>query len=119
MGRRMVVFRPDHKSFGEFILSEGMRDVVAAVCSQEIVPLAIKFTPRGKGPGPHMQDSYSVKREGGTMKVDRALRVMVLVENDVDHAAAVEFGNRITKRYRPLGKAGAAVGDFKGGDGIQ
>lgn len=119
MGRRAVVFRPDHKSFGEFLLSEGLRSTVAEVCQQEIVPIAKRNTPRSSGPGPHMQDQYSVKREGGTMKVDRAFRVVVIVENDSDHAAAVEFGNNITKRHRPLGRAGAAVGDFKPEGGLE
>lgn len=123
MGRRVVVFRPDHKSFGRFILSEQMRDPVVEVCEQLIVPIAKANTPRSRGDKyargyvPHMQDQYRVVREGGTMKVDRALRVQVLVVNDSGHAAAVEFGNRLIKRHRPLGRAGAAVGDFqpKGG----
>lgn len=118
MGRRSVVFRPDHKSFGKFILSEQMRDVVAEVAKQEIVPLARKGTPRGPERGQvHMQDRYKVTREGGTMKVDRAFRVMVLVENDDPESALVEFGSRFNKRRRMLGRAGAAVGDFqpKGG----
>jgi hypothetical protein len=121
MGRRMAVYRPDHKSFGEFLLSQGLRDTVAKVAAEEILPLAIKNTPRSRGytGKPHMQDQYRVVVQGGTMKVDRALRVVVKVVNDSEHSAAVEFGNRLTKRHRPLGRAGAAVGDFKPEGGLE
>lgn len=115
MGRRAAIFRPDHKSFGEFILSDGMRDVVAEVCRDLIVPLARANTPRGPERGQkHMADRYRVIRNGGIMKVDRALRVVVRVENDDPASAAVEFGGRFNKRRRMLGRAGAAIGDMKG-----
>jgi hypothetical protein len=113
-------FRPDHNSFGKFILSEQVRDPVTEV-AEAIRLLAINNTPRsgggvrvvkGKVIG-HMQDEYEVVREAGAIKVDRAFRVKVEVINKSEHSAAVEFGNRITKARRPLGRAGAFYGDFK------
>jgi hypothetical protein len=115
MTRRVALFRPDHKSFGKFILSEQMRDPVVEICRELIVPLARQNTPRGPERGQrHMADRYKVVREGGTMKVDRALRVVVRVENDDPASAAVEFGGRFNKRRRMLGRAAATVGDMKG-----
>lgn len=112
-GRRMV-FRPDHKSFGEFILSEQMRGVTAEV-AKDISDRAKEFTPTGDGSDGHMKDKYEVERQGGVLKVDRSFRVMVLVVNTDARAAAVEFGGRFNKRRRPLGRAGGMFGDFKHG----
>jgi hypothetical protein len=113
-------FRPDHKSFGKFILSEGMRDVTAEVAG-DIMLLAKANTPRsaahrtGRKKGtPHMQDLYRVVREAGVIKVDKALRVKVEVVNDDPESALVEFGSAHNKRRRMLGSAGAAFGDYKG-----
>lgn len=113
-------FRPDHKSFGKFILSEQVRDPVTEV-ADAIMVTAISNTPRSGGgvrvvKGEvirHMQDEYEVIREAGIIKVDRAFRVKVEVINKSPHSAAVEFGNRITRARRPLGRAGAIYGDFK------
>ena len=112
MGRRMAAFRPDHKSFGAFILSDQMRDATAEV-AQDVATTARGLTPRGQRTrGTHMADRYTVKRDGGKIKVDRAFRVMVLVENDDPSSAAVEFGNKRARRQRPLGRAGAQYGDM-------
>lgn len=125
MGRRAVVYREDHKSFGRFILSEQVRDPVEEIARELIMPLAIKNTPRSGGGVrvvkgkviPHMQDAYKVIREAGTLKVHRARRVMVKVVNTSNHSAAVEFGNKITRPRRPLGRAGAAIGDMSTKEG--
>jgi hypothetical protein len=115
-GRR-VVYREDHKSFGEFILSERMRDTVEEV-AHDIADLAREFSPRRKSgtppDGTSMADQFKVKREAGTMKVDRAFRVQVDVYNEARSAAPNEFGGRRNTRHRMLGRAGAAFGDYQG-----
>lgn len=113
-------FRPDHVSFGKFILSEQVRDPVEEV-ARDIMLVAKAGTPRSgahrtgrKAGTPHMQDLYRVIREAGVIKVDRALRVKVEVVNDDPESALVEFGSAYNVRRRMLGRAGAAFGDFKG-----
>lgn len=114
-GRR-VIFKPDHKSFGEFILSEQVRDVTTDV-AQDIADLAGQLAPRrkhGQAPdGTSMADRFEVKREAGTIKVGRNVRVKVEVFNSARSAAPNEFGGRRNKRHRMLGRAGATFGDFK------
>lgn len=123
--RTYAFFRPDRKSFQEFILSEQMRDPTTEV-ARDIMALARTFTPRSSDAddtdGQHMQDQYNVVREGGTLVVGDSFpypRVMVIVENLNGGSAAVEFGNSRSRRpgRRMLARAGAAFGDFKGGKG--
>jgi hypothetical protein len=117
-----VRFVPDHQSFGQFILSDQMRDPVVEVC-EDIAALAGQYAPRRKAgiapDGTAMADRFKVNREAGTMKVDRAHRVKVEVYNEAASAAPNEFGNKRNTRHRMLGRAGAAFGDFKQGKGKQ
>lgn len=111
-------FVPDHKSFGEFILSEQMRDVTADV-AHDIAKLAGKLAPRRKDrgnvpDGTAMADNFKVRREAGVLKVSKNVRVKVEVFNPMRSAAPNEFGGPRNKRHRMLGRAGAAFGDFKG-----
>lgn len=112
-----VRFVPDHKEFGEFILSEQMRDVTAEVAA-DIKSAARAGTPIGEGRDGHMRDKYEVVREAGTLKVAGNVRVMVKVENNDPESALVEFGSKHNKRRRMLAKAGAMFGDFKSKKGI-
>lgn len=121
--RTYAFFRPDRKSFQEFLLSEQMRTPTAAV-ARDIMLLAKTLTPRGKdGSDGHMQDDYDLVREGGVLTVGDSFpypRVMVIINNLNDGAAAVEFGTSRSTRpggRRMLARAGAAFGDFKGGKG--
>lgn len=123
MGTRRVVFRPDHKSFGEFMRSEQMRDVTSEVAS-DIADRAGQLAPRRKNKGTGqvsntvpegaaMADSFEVNREAGFLKVSGNVRVMVHVFNQKRSAAPNEFGGPRNKRHRMLGRAGAEFGDFK------
>lgn len=117
MGARRAVFRPNHKEFGQFILSDQMRDVTAEV-AVDIAVLAGQFAPRRKNrgqvpDGTSMAERFRVNREAGTLKVERNLRVKVEVYNEATSAAPNEFGGKRNKRHRMLGRAGAAFGDFK------
>lgn len=118
-GRKRVAYGMDNKSFGEFILSERMRDVTAEVAhairdtAQEIAVRDEGNDRRPRKRTEHYADAFEVEREGGTMRVDRALRVVVLVKNDDPVAAINEWGAGRTPRRRTLGRAGAMHGDFK------
>lgn len=114
MPRRMR-YVMDNDSFGEFIMSDRMRDVTAKVASD------IAKTAKGLANRDHANkrrvhdyaDRFQVKREAGSIKVDRAFRVKVEVYNEDPVALYNEFGNKKSKRHRTLGRAGAMFGDFK------
>lgn len=107
-----AVYKPNHRSFGAFMLSERMRDATADV-AKSVAELARSLAPRGEGDAAHMADMFEVDREAGTMKVGGNRRVAVRVKNDSEHAAVNEFGGKRNKRSRMLGRAGAAYGDYK------
>lgn len=109
-GRR-VVYRPNNESFGEFMVSEQMRDVTAEAAG-DVVAIVREIAPRSDGPGPHMADEYHVDREAGERRIGRNIRVRVDVFNTNPAAAANEFGTRRNRRSRPLGRAAALVGEF-------
>jgi len=118
-----VRYVPNHRSFGAFIRSEGMRDVTAEV-AEDIAALAASYTPSGRrrskrssGLHARVKRGYKVKREAGLMKVAGNLRVKVTVVNNADGAALLEFGGRGLKRSRALARAGAKFGDFKPEEG--
>jgi hypothetical protein len=115
-GRR-VVFRADHKSFGEFIRSEQMRDVteeVAKDIASRAGDLAPRRKSRGRVPdGAAMADSFRVNKDAGFIKVERNVRVKVEVYNNSRSAAPNEFGSSKNPRHRMLARAGAEYGDFK------
>lgn len=118
--KRGVMYVPNFESFGRFILSEQVRKPVAQV-SRKIANRAGELSPRRKSgitpPGAALGDRFRVNVEAGTLKVDGAHRVMVVVFNDARSAAPMEFGNDHVGKpgHRMLGRAGAEFGDYKGG----
>jgi hypothetical protein len=120
---RRVRFVPDHKSFGQFILSDQVRDVTAEVASdiaQRARTLAPRRKSRGNVPdGTAMADQFRVNKEAGVIKVAGNVRVKVEVFNEARSAAPNEFGSSHNKRHRMLGRAGAEYGDFKPEGGLE
>lgn len=125
MGRRRTVYVANNASFGDFIMSEQVRDPVADV-AEAIAEQAKDFSPEssrgGTQEGRRMRDQFVVEREAGSITVGsrhRNRRVLVIVSNNARSAAPNEFGTRKNKRHRMLGRAGAMFGDFKpeGGPG--
>lgn len=118
MSNRWVVFKPDHKSFGEYIRSEMVRDMATEV-AQDIARRAGELAPRRKSgqvpDGAAMADSFKVNREAGFIKVSGNIRVKVEVYNSAASAAPNEFGGARNKKHRMLARAGAEHGDFKSG----
>lgn len=118
-GRR-AVFRPDHRSFGEFILSDQVRDATEEV-AKDIAALAKEYAPRRGNTVPDglsMADRFQVNRDAGVLKVAGNFRVMVEVYNEARSAAPNEFGGKRNARHRMLGRAGAMYGDFKPESGL-
>ena len=112
-----VVYRPDHKSFGEFMRSDQMRDPTEEAAN-DVADVAGQLAPRRKDrgivpEGTAMADQFRVNREAGFIKVSGNVRVKAEVFNEAPSAAPNEFGNKRNKRYRMLGRAGATVGEFK------
>lgn len=106
-------FKPDHKTFGEFILSEQARKP-AVEASNDIADHARDLAPRGEGPGPHYADAFRVVPSGSYTAQNGNRRSIALVTNDNDAAAANEFGNvgpggmgPRTRGSRVLRRAGA------------
>lgn len=119
LAREGGFYRPNFRSFGEFIRSQQARKPVIEV-AHAIARRAGEFAPRRKSgvtpPGAALADRFQVKPEAGMLKVDGHLRVKVEVFNDARSAAPMEFGNdHVGKGHRMLGRAGAEYGDFKGG----
>lgn len=119
---RRVRFVADHKSFGEFILSDQMRDVTAEVAG-DIADRARDLAPRRKSRGNvpdsvAMADRFEVNKEAGILVVAGNPRVKVEIFNEAPSAAPNEFGSKRNKRHRMLGRAGAAYGDFKPDGGL-
>lgn len=115
-GRRKVWYKPNHKSFGAFILSDQARDVTEEV-AQDIAAMAKELSPTstrgGDQEGRRMKDQFKVRRQSGNLKVSGNLRVLVTITNDARSAAPNEFGTSKNRAHRMLGRAGAAFGDFK------
>lgn len=113
-------YKPNHRSFGDFMKSDQMRDVTEEV-AEDIAELAGEYSPvsqrGGQQDGKRLRDNFTVKRNAGLIKVAGNLRVVVEVENRSRSAAPNEFGTSKNKRHRMLGRAGAEYGDFKPEDG--
>jgi len=123
--KTFVMFRPDHKSFGKFIMSTQMRKPVVEV-AHEIAHAAAYYTPEKKGKGvvpdgTALKDRFEVNEEAGSLEVGplNAPRVKVEVFNSARSAAPNEFGGKRNARHRMLGRAGAAFGDFRGNLGVE
>lgn len=112
-GRVKAKFKPDHKAFTLFATSEQMLQPVYEA-GHAVREIAQATAPRGDGPGPHYADQFKVDASAGTVRIGTYKRVIVTVVNEDPAAAPNEFGNKHMKGSHPLGKAGAAVGDYRG-----
>lgn len=117
-----VWYEEDHESFGRMMMSEQTAKV-SRQAAHDVEALAKSFSPVSSGDGDHYVEHFEVVDNlpeiiGGNP------RMSAMVVNDSDHGAAVEFGNTGQPRpqggsagpaYRPLGRAGAVVGEYQGG----
>jgi len=108
----LVRYVPDHKSFGLFMVSPQIDRPVIEIASKVALEAA-RLTPLGPGPV-HMKHQYKVTRKTVAIGRRRNRRSVGVVSNSSSHAAAVEFGNSHARGQRPLGRAAAKYGEFKG-----
>jgi hypothetical protein len=114
MGKRVKAkFKPDHREFTRFATSDQMLEPVYKA-AHDVREIAQATSPRSDGPGPHYADQYKVDASAGTLRIGTYKRVYVNVVNEDEAAAPNEFGNKRTRGGHYLGKAGAAIGDYRG-----
>lgn len=105
-------FKPDHKDFGRFILSEQARDPAVAA-AKDVAKLAAANSAAAHGSG-DLASNYKVNGKTAPVVVGGNPRVGAEVYNDKRYAAAREFGRGRKNGTRALRRAGAAVGELKG-----
>lgn len=96
-----------------FLLSDQARDPAVAA-AKDIAAIARGTAPRSKGPGPHMADQFKVNPKSAPVSIGGNPRVGAEVYNEAEGAVQSEFGGYHTTRHRMLGKAGGAVGQWRG-----
>ncbi len=106
-------YKPDHESFGRFLLSEQARDP-AVEAAHNIVTLAQMRA--GKDTG-KTAESYKVNENPPPVTLQGNPRATADVYSDDINATRIEFGNKRTRAQRPLGKAGAEIGEMRGQPG--
>jgi hypothetical protein len=102
-------YKPDHKSFGQYMVSAEAREAPVAV-AKDIVALLSTTVKRSSRPGEHLADSYRVNDQSAPVTIDGNPRVGAEVYSNHPGAAPEEFGGRggsKNKAKRWLGKAGA------------
>lgn len=122
---------PGLQPFGAFAVSKRMQKLTIRI-GMDVAALAGTFVPSSSEPkdGPAYADSFHVV-PGKIITIEGLPRVTSDVVNTADHAAALEFGSGdqsvgdsageprpqggSNKAMRPLGRAGAKIGDFHGG----
>lgn len=107
-------YKPDHIDFGKFILSEQARQP-AIEAAEDIRALAAVRVEKRSG---KTAESYKVNSKPEPVTIAGNPRVGADVYSDEQSALAQEFGNARTRNpSRPLGKAGAQIGEVKGKPG--
>lgn len=106
-------FKPDYRAFDRFATSDQMLEPLYQA-AHEIRAIAQATSPRSDGPGPHYADEYKVDSRPQNLTIGRFRRRIVTVVNESSKAAPNEFDNKRSKGGHYLGKAGAAIGDYRG-----
>lgn len=106
-------FKPDYKAFDRFATSDQMLEPLYKA-AHDIRAIAEGISPRSAGPGPHYADEYKVDTRPNNLRIGRFRRRIVTVVNESPKAAPNEFDNKRSKGGHYLGRAGAAVGDYRG-----
>lgn len=100
-------YKPNHKSFGEFMVSEQARQ--PAIEAARDIAAALKVTVhRSPGPGPHLADSYEVNATTPPRLVAGEMRVGAEVYSEDPAAAPEEFGGKRNTAKHWLANVAAA-----------
>jgi hypothetical protein len=103
----------DNKGFTEFARSDQMLKPLYEA-AHDIRRIASQLAPRSDGPGPHYADQFKVDSSPQFVKIGTKSRRIVTVVNEDPAAAPNEFGGKRNEAQHPLGRAGAAIGDYRG-----
>lgn len=112
----VVKYVPDHKSFGAWIMSEEMRNLVTPVA----VEIAAEATATAPEPSEDTRPEaaskavYTVDREAGSTVIGGNARVVLRVSGDGEPAQRAEFAySEGGDRYFNLRRAAARYGNWK------
>lgn len=104
-------FKPDHKEFGRFIMSEQARQP-AVEAARDVAKIAAA-NEIAAGSKEHAAN-FKVNDKTPPVTVAGNPRVGAEVYNDDRHSAVREFGRKRKGGTRALRRAGAVVGELKG-----
>ena len=110
MARVKATFKPDRKGFTEFACSPQMLEPLYEA-AHDVRRIAMVNAPKKTGA---YAQGFKVDASAGTVTIGSYKRVITVVVNQDPAAAPVEFGGYRNKAQHILGRAGAAVGDFRG-----
>jgi hypothetical protein len=110
-GRVKATFKPDHKAFTEFATSDQMLEPLLKAAHD--VRAAAELS-AAKKTGSYAS-GFKVDAAAGTLMIGTYKRRITAVVNEDPAAAPEEFGGRRNKANHTLAKAGALIGDFRGG----
>lgn len=102
-------YKPNHKEFGKYMMSDEARQAPIAVAKQIVEDLKVTVK-RSSGGGPHLADSYQVDEHSEPISFDGNPRVGAAVFSSHPGAAPEEFGGRGGAKNKPrrwLGRVGA------------
>ena len=106
-------YKPNHKEFGAYMMSEEARKAPIEVAKQIVEDLRVSVK-RSTRDHPHLADSYRVNAESGPVVFDGNPRVGAEVYSDHPAAAPEEFGGSKNRSNRWLGRVGAKYHVAKG-----
>lgn len=106
-------YKPDHKEFNRFATSDQMLEPLYKA-AHDVRRLAEATAPRSNEEGDHYADQFKVDASAGVLVIGSYRRRIVTVINEHEAAAPNEFGNKHQKGTHPLGRAGSAIGDYRG-----
>ena len=103
-------FKPDHKEFTRFACSPQMLEPLYQA-AHDVRKIAQAEAAKQTG---SYAKGFKVDASAGTVTIGAYKRVITVVVNEDPAAAPQEFGGYHNKAQHTLGRAGAAVGDFRG-----
>jgi hypothetical protein len=108
--RVKATFKPDHKAFTRFATSDQMLEPLREA-GHDVRRIAQATAAKDTGA---YAEGFKVDSGAGVLAIGRFRRRIVTVVNEDPAAAPNEFGNKKMKAQRTLGRAGAAVGEYRG-----
>ena len=116
-----VRYEPNNSDFRKIMMSNDTAEL-AKNYAEDAMVLAKAYSPTSDRDDDHYRDHFSVE-SGGIVEIDGNPRRAARVVNDSEYAVEVEFGEEDSPKKRPqggsrgagsrpLGRAGARIGDM-------